>query len=137
MERCTRKYTKYKRFPSIDQLLRWSVFLAERHNNVYKSSQIIEAHRSQYKKLEESLKDWTDWDVVCLEIALTELEFGFPEFYADVDAIGGLPSNKFWIYSSDNKLSQHINHVLRGFTSIGILEQHPDECQWRWKKCVH
>ena len=76
--------------------------------------------------------DWTDWDEVMLEIALIEKKTGTPEFFKDV-VDGGLPKNKGWIYTN-NELSDHIGRVLKGLTELGILEQHEEEAQWKWKK---
>ena len=121
-------------FPSQETVTRWAVFLAERHNNTYNHTKIIKAFRSDYAELSERLKDWTDWDVAMLEIALTERKTGFKEFFKDVSVTGGLPKNKFWIYTQDNPLTMHVGRVLHGLTSFGILECHEDEAQWRWVK---
>lgn len=120
-------------FPTDEQILRWSVLLVERHNNVYNSPKIIKAYRSRYAELETRLSDWTDWDVASLEVALVEKKTGFPEFFKDVKK-GGLPKNKFWIYDSENPLTKHITHIIDGLVTLGILELHDDEPQWRWAK---
>lgn len=87
-------------FPSEEQILRWSVLLTERHNNTYNSHAMIRAFRNEYAGLKESLRDWTDWDIVMLEIVTLEKKTGSPEFFKDVDVEGGLVKNKFWIYGN-------------------------------------
>jgi len=121
-------------FPSKEQVLRWAVLLAERHNNAYNCPDIVNPWREEYSSLKETLKDWTDIDIAMLEIALVAKKTGFPEFFKDVKK-GGLPKNKFWIYNNDNPLSIEIIRLLEGLTTFGILEQNPDseESQWRWK----
>lgn len=118
--------------PSEEEVTRWAVFLAERHNGTYDSPPIKKAYRSDYAELSERLKDWTDWDEAVLEIALTEIKTGFKEFFKDVSVKGGLPKNKFWIYDSANPMTIHLERVLQGLTTFGILEVHKEEAQWRW-----
>jgi len=119
-------------FPTNEQLLRWVVFVAERHNHVYNCPKLIKAHRKTYLELSITLKDWTDWDIAMLEIAILERKTGYKEYFKEVNIGGGLPKNKFWIYDNKNEMSNHIVRVLKGLTHVGILEQHEDELQWRW-----
>jgi len=123
-------------FPSTEQLLRWAVLLAERHNNVYKSPATIKTFQEKYIGLKDSLKVWTDADEVIFEIALEEKKTGLPEFFKDVIPDGGLIKNMYWIYDNNNPLTKHICRVLSGITDFGILELHPEESQWRWKAQV-
>lgn len=128
------KIPKREDFPTEEQLLRWAVLISERHNNTYCCPLIINSFREDYKALSKTMKDWTDWDVVKLEIAIVEKEFKSPERYRQVKERGGLPKNKIWIYDKNNTLTKHIDNLIVGFTKIGIFEQHPEECQWRWKQ---
>lgn len=118
-------------FPSNEQILRWAVLFAERHNHTYNCPDLVNLWREEYLSLKESLKDWTDTDIAMLEIALIAKKTGFPEFFKDVKK-GGLIKNKFWIYDNGNPLTIEIMRILTGLEKFGILKLHPEESQYRW-----
>jgi hypothetical protein len=127
-----RKSKHYKNtFPSDDQILRWAVLSAERHNHTYNCPDLIKPWREEYLPLKVSLKVWTDIDIAMLEIALIAKKTGFPEFFKDLKK-GGLIKNKFWIYNNGNPLSVEVRRILNGLTSFGIIQLHSKESQYRW-----
>ncbi len=74
--------------------------------------------------LKEDLQDWTDIDWASYRLAC---HLGFMKD-------GDFQVKVKHVFCTENKLSVFLSDILESFCNMGILEEHPEELQYRWNQ---
>ena len=77
------------------------------------------------RSLQESLEDWSDWDVAAFQLAVC----------LGLMAEGDFPTRAKHVFWSGNPLGRSLHHMLEHLAAAGALEvrEEPDR-QFRWNR---